>query len=145
MELSSLLHAPAALYPEKEPQWNLVVCFTPRPLYIPRKNPPMPIGQEAAWAPEAACTQLRRENSLLCLESNPGRPAFLCTDQAMLTAQEKDKALPSVMGRAPVYPFHCVSRPTLETEAVAYIPPEQRLPPAKLHGVTTPQSCLFEN
>jgi hypothetical protein len=49
-------HAPAALLP-------------------PGKGPPVPIGQEAGWAPEPVWTQ-RLQEKILCprRESNPDRP-----------------------------------------------------------------------
>jgi hypothetical protein len=41
----------------------------------PRKGPPVPIGQEAGWAPEPVWTQkLEEKSSCLCLGSNFDRP-----------------------------------------------------------------------
>jgi hypothetical protein len=56
MGVSGQRHAPAALLP-------------------PGKGPPVPIGQEAGWAPEPVWTQ-RPEEKILCPRrgSNPYRP-----------------------------------------------------------------------
>jgi hypothetical protein len=56
MGVSGQHHAPAAFYPSG-------------------KGPPVPIGQEAGWAPEPVCTQ-RLEEKIRCprRESNPDRP-----------------------------------------------------------------------
>jgi hypothetical protein len=40
----------------------------------PGKGPPVPIGQEAAWAPEPVWTQRLEKIFFLCQGSNPGRP-----------------------------------------------------------------------
>jgi hypothetical protein len=56
MEVSGQLHAPASLPPGKYP-------------------PPVPIEQEAGWAPEPIWTLWRWEKSFPCLEWKPGRPA----------------------------------------------------------------------
>jgi hypothetical protein len=43
----------------------------------PGKGPPVPIVQEAGWAPEPVWTQRLEEKSFrLCRESNPDRPVF---------------------------------------------------------------------
>jgi hypothetical protein len=42
--------------------WRLV-SFTPRPLYTRGKESPVPIGEEAGWAPEPVWTTWGRENS----------------------------------------------------------------------------------
>jgi hypothetical protein len=58
MEVSGQLHAPAAL--------------------PPGKDPPVPNGQEAGWAPESFWTQLRRDKKkhyCPCRELNHDRPA----------------------------------------------------------------------
>jgi hypothetical protein len=60
MEVSSQLHAPAAL--------------------APGKKPPIPVGQEAGWAPEPA----RRE-------SNPGHPIV-----QLVASGYTDWAIPAV-------------------------------------------------
>jgi hypothetical protein len=42
-----------------------------RPRFAPGKGPPVPIGQEAGWAPEPVWTQRLQEKSFrLCHESN---------------------------------------------------------------------------
>jgi hypothetical protein len=53
--MSGQLHAPATLSP-------------------PGKEPPVPIVQEAGWAPEPVWTQRLEEKSCLCRGSHPGRP-----------------------------------------------------------------------
>jgi hypothetical protein len=56
MGVSGQRHAPAALLP-------------------PGKGPPVPIIQEAGWAPEPVWTQRLEEKSFrLCRGSNPDRP-----------------------------------------------------------------------
>jgi hypothetical protein len=56
MGVSGQRHAPAALYPRV-------------------KDPPVPIVQEAGWAPEPVWTQRLEEKSFrLCRGSNPDRP-----------------------------------------------------------------------
>jgi hypothetical protein len=56
MEVGGQLHAPAAL--------------------PPRKEPPIPIRQEAGWAPEAGLDAVeQRKICCSCQELNPGRPA----------------------------------------------------------------------
>jgi hypothetical protein len=40
----------------------------------PGKEPPVPIVQEAGWAPEPVWTQRLEEKSCLCRRSNQGRP-----------------------------------------------------------------------
>jgi hypothetical protein len=40
-----------------------VVSVTPRPRFTPRKVPPVPIGQEAGWAPEPVWTERLEEKS----------------------------------------------------------------------------------
>jgi hypothetical protein len=59
MGMSDQRHAPDALYPQgKDPP------------------PPVPIGQEAGWAPELVWTQgLEEKYSAPCWGSNPDRPA----------------------------------------------------------------------
>jgi hypothetical protein len=52
----------------------------------PGKEPPVPIGQEAGWAPEPVWTQrLEEKSSCLCRGSNPSRPVRSqiqeCTDE----------------------------------------------------------------
>jgi hypothetical protein len=42
-------------------RWKWVVSFTPRPLYLPGKEPLASIGWEAGWAPEAVWTRWWRE------------------------------------------------------------------------------------
>jgi hypothetical protein len=54
MEVSGQLHAPAALHSEKET--------------------PVPIGQEAGWAPEPVWTVSKRKIPSPRRESNPGDP-----------------------------------------------------------------------
>jgi hypothetical protein len=59
MGVSGQYHAPSALLP-------------------PGKGPPVPIGQEAGWAPEPVWTQSLEENPLLppgIEPRSPGRPA----------------------------------------------------------------------
>jgi hypothetical protein len=55
MEVSGQLHAPAAL--------------------PPGKDPPVPNGQKAGWAPEPFWMLWRIGKSCPCWESNPGHPA----------------------------------------------------------------------
>jgi hypothetical protein len=60
-----------------------VVSVTPRPLFIPGKRTPLPIVQEAGWAPEPVWTQRFEEKSFrLCRGSNLDRPINVlhCTD-----------------------------------------------------------------
>jgi hypothetical protein len=47
------------------PRWGLVVSVTPRPCFTPgeRTPPPVPIVQEAGWAPEPVCTKRLEEKS----------------------------------------------------------------------------------
>jgi hypothetical protein len=52
-----------------------VVSFTPRPLYPQGKERPLPIRQEAGWAPEPIWTSWRREKCFPCREWNCGRRA----------------------------------------------------------------------
>jgi hypothetical protein len=57
-------------------------------LYVPAnispgKEPPVPIGLEAEWAPVAVLTLWRRENSCPCQESDPGRPARRYTNSVI--------------------------------------------------------------
>jgi hypothetical protein len=40
-----------------------MVSVTPRPRFTPGKGPPVPIGQEAGWAPEQVWTQRIEEES----------------------------------------------------------------------------------
>jgi hypothetical protein len=59
-------------------RWRWVVSITPRPHFYPRgKDPPVPTGQEAGWAPEPVWTQKAREK-ILCPHrgSNPDRPVI---------------------------------------------------------------------
>jgi hypothetical protein len=103
MEVSGQLHAPVALPPRKVSvcltthhtmktywgsggiavlirnlgaRWTWVVSFRHRPFYLRGKSPPVPIWQEAGWAPEPVWTRRRRENySFRYQESNSGRPS----------------------------------------------------------------------
>jgi hypothetical protein len=50
--------------------WRWVVSLTPRLLYPLGKEPPMPIGKESGWAPEAVSTTWRRERSFPYRDSN---------------------------------------------------------------------------
>jgi hypothetical protein len=52
MEVSSQLHAPAALHP--------------------RKKPPVPIGQEAGWAPSVGPDAVKKREIFHCWEQNQG-------------------------------------------------------------------------
>jgi hypothetical protein len=36
--------------------WKWTISFTPRPVYPPGKEPPVPNGNEAGWAPEPVWT-----------------------------------------------------------------------------------------
>jgi hypothetical protein len=45
-------------------RWRCVVSFTPRPLYPPRKQPSIPIEQEAGWALDPVWTLWSREEYL---------------------------------------------------------------------------------
>jgi hypothetical protein len=56
MEVSGLLHAPVALPPGEEP--------------------PVPIGQEARWAPDSVWTLWRRELALVGIEPGPSSPSL---------------------------------------------------------------------
>jgi hypothetical protein len=52
-----------------------VVSVTPRPCFIPGKGPPVPIVQEAGWAPVPVWTQrLEKKSFRLCRGSNLNRP-----------------------------------------------------------------------
>jgi hypothetical protein len=42
---------------------GLVVSVSPRPRFAPAKGPPVPIVQEAGWAPEPVWTQRLKEKS----------------------------------------------------------------------------------
>jgi hypothetical protein len=57
-------------------RWGWVVSVTPWPRFTPgERTPPVPIGQEAGWAPEPVRTQSTGRKILcLCRGSNPGRP-----------------------------------------------------------------------
>jgi hypothetical protein len=59
-------------------KWGWVVGLTPRPRFNPGKGPPIPIGQEAGWAPETVCTRRLEEKILSPLQGieprSPGRP-----------------------------------------------------------------------
>jgi hypothetical protein len=44
--------------------WGRVV--SPRPPFAPVKGPPVPIGQDAGWAPQLVCTQTLEEKSFFC-------------------------------------------------------------------------------
>jgi hypothetical protein len=58
---------------------------------LPRgKSPPVPIVQEAGWAPEQVWTQ-RLEEEILCLcrGSNPGRPVTVLTEVRNLQKQRR--------------------------------------------------------
>jgi hypothetical protein len=51
------------------------VNFTPRSRFNPAEGPPVPIVQEAGWAPEPVWTQRLEEKSYrLCRVSNLDRP-----------------------------------------------------------------------
>jgi hypothetical protein len=57
-----------------------VVSVTPRPRFPPGKRTPVPIGQEAGWAPEPVWTQKLEEKSSApprIEPRSPGRPMFL--------------------------------------------------------------------
>jgi hypothetical protein len=66
--------APTHSWPRHEMGW--VVSVRPRPRFTPReRTPPLPIGQEAGWAPEPVWTQrLEEKSSCLCRRSNLDRP-----------------------------------------------------------------------
>jgi hypothetical protein len=66
MGVSGQRHAPAALLP-------------------PGKGPPVPIGQEAGWAPEPVWTQDRGKIHCSCRGSNPDRPVVQSTILPELT------------------------------------------------------------
>jgi hypothetical protein len=56
-------------------RWGWLVSVTPRPRYTPGKGPPVPIVQEAGWAPESVWTQrLEKKSSCHCRGSNLHRP-----------------------------------------------------------------------
>jgi hypothetical protein len=60
-------------------RWRWLSSFIPWPLYSPRREPPVPIGKEAGWAPELVWLLWKREN-LECWLSSPypiGIPADL--------------------------------------------------------------------
>jgi hypothetical protein len=48
-------------------RWKWVVSFTPWPLYPSGKDPLVPTGQEAGWAPELLWTRWWRENVAIYL------------------------------------------------------------------------------
>jgi hypothetical protein len=56
-------------------RWGWLVSVTPRPRFGPGKGPPVPIVQEAGWAPQPVWTQRSEEKSFrLCRGSNLHRP-----------------------------------------------------------------------
>jgi hypothetical protein len=56
-------------------RWGWVVSFTPQPRVNPEERTPVPIVQEAGWAPEPVWTQRLEEKSFrLCRGSNLDRP-----------------------------------------------------------------------
>jgi hypothetical protein len=56
-------------------RWGWVVSVTPRSRFAPGKGPPVPIVQDAGWAPEPVWTQRLEENYFrLCWGLNLDRP-----------------------------------------------------------------------
>jgi hypothetical protein len=49
-------------------RWGLVVSVTPRSLFTPGKEPPVPIEQEAGWASELVGTQRLEEKSFASVQ-----------------------------------------------------------------------------
>jgi hypothetical protein len=56
--------------------------YAPAALFPPGKRPPVPIGQEAGWAPEPVWTHRPEEKSLASVEDRPvvQSVARHCTD-----------------------------------------------------------------
>jgi hypothetical protein len=61
----------------------------------PGKGPPVPIVQEAGWAPEPVWTQRQRKILCLCRGSNPG--CTICSQTDITTYQVKRKLIDSLI------------------------------------------------
>jgi hypothetical protein len=85
-------------------RWRWAVSFTPLPLYPPGKEPPVPIGQKAEWAPESVWTLWRRENS--CSYMDPTIASIRLKDLCTLTG-----LLPAAAALSP-RAFCVAGRPT---------------------------------
>jgi hypothetical protein len=62
-------------------RWGSVVSVTPRPRFTPGERTPVPIGQEAGWAPEPVWTQ--RKNVLPLSGIEPRSPGCSVRSQTL--------------------------------------------------------------
>jgi hypothetical protein len=81
--------APTHSWPRHYMRWEGSV--TPRPRFTPGERTPIPIGQEAGWAPEPVWTQrLEKRIIFLCWESNLARP--VCSQTVYWPSYPCDKS-----------------------------------------------------
>jgi hypothetical protein len=114
--------------------WRWVVSFIPRPLYS-RIEPPVPIGQEAGWAPEPIWTTWRSENFCPHRDSNSD-PSVV----QPVPSRHTDCAIPALI----LYGVYCIMVPKFSA-IPPLIYPSFRDHPYKSHSRTEWSVSSWEN